>query len=357
MAFLEEQTSTDAQDFLDDLRTHMEANGFTQDRYATSVIDSNNDDWIGHGSGSGSDEIYIGMRTFYDSSADVYNIEIAGMSGYASGSSWENQPDISPGRFNGGSAALQYGHYLPLDNGTITWWASSTSRRVYGVCKIGTAYMSFYAGWLNQYGTTGEFNYPLLVAGTTAKFDAAYNATAAYMGSIADPQGINASTNGPMSVRDPGGNWRAIRNATVNDAGTTRAVSNARVAWPSGKLVANSTTLPDPADRWFDGTYEWDDVIPQLNIPGLQTAKLYKTDDSGGDVVTLFPVTVMCRPDANESLLAGELDGVFWVSGAAGQTDGGLSAEDTITIGVDTYFVFPSASKTNDFNFFAIKEA
>jgi hypothetical protein len=352
-------TSTDWQDFLSDLLTLAEANGWTRDRYATGVIDANNDDWIAHGSGGGSDAIYVGIRTFYDSSADVYNLELAGLTGYDSGGAWDEQPGISPGRFDGASAALQYGCYLPGSSGTITWWASATSRRIYGVLKIGTAYYSFYLGWINPYATSGEYNYPLLVAGSMSQFDFAAGQTHYGISSIVDPQRITASgaANGPMMLRLPGGSWRPIQNASLNVAGSTRTAIHTDVCWPAGRPIINTTTLPDEADRWFNNTFDFDEVIPQQNVPGAQTAKLYKTDDSGGDLVKLFPATVVVKPDANESLLAGELDGVFWVSASAGQTDGGLSAEDTITVGGDTYHVFPGGSKTGEWNYFALKEA
>ena len=368
MGFLAAQTSTDFQDFLLDLKTHMvSASGgtWTQNEYNTSVGgDSNVDEWIGYGDGAGSDEIHIGMRTFHDSSANIYNIELAGGTGYDSGGSafGDKLVGISPGRWDESTATLRSGAYLPISvafTKTVTWWASSTARRIYGVCKIDTSYLSFYMGWLNPYATGGEYNYPLLIAGVTSIWDTAYTSTRAGMGSIVNPQVVQLGSpeeNGPMMLRNPGGTWVNIQNAKEGN-GNSRARLQERVVWPCGKIDSSTVLLPTKADRWFDQSQDFNDVIPQDNVPGLQTAQLYKTDDSGGDLVKLFPATVVCKPDANTSLLAGELDGCFWLSASPGKTDGSLSAEDTVTIGGDTYYVFPAPNRTNPWDFFAIKAA
>jgi len=354
-------TSTDWQDLLDDLRAAAIATtDWTTDRYDTSVGgDSNVDEWIAHGDGGGSDEIYVGIRTFYDSSADARNWELAGMTGYDNGLGFGNQPGISPGRYDGAGDA-QYGAYLPLQNTTISYWFSITSRRIIVVAKCGTTYEPMVLGWGNPFGTSAEYPYPMVVAGSTPVFDTRFNSSRVAHSGLADPQGysVGGDKAGPMLVRDPGGTWRSIMNA-VEGTSNSRSVRNDRVVFPAGRPSLTASILPDEADRFVlvnSAVLASIDIIPQSGVPGTQTVKLYKTDDSGGDLAPLFPATVIMAPDDVEHLIAMELPDIFWLSAAPGQTDGGINSEDTITIGGDTYHVFQSANRTEDYAYFAVKE-
>lgn len=358
-------TSTDWQDALNDLLTHAEANGWTRDRYDTSVGgDGNVDQWIAHGGDAAAP--YIGIRTYYDSNSDNYGWELAGATGYNSGGSdWASYlPGISPGRYDGttGSSGTSYGAYVPLQNTTISYWISSTNRRIIGVFKCGTTYSSLYMGLLNPYGTSTEYPYPLCIVGSTPLFDLKFNGSTPHGGSsglcfsgLVDPIGFNNGSNdenGPMLVRDKGGVWRTVRNS--REQTSSRSQEFDRVAWPCGRLNINTTTVPDPADRWPNVSITFQQVIPLTGSPGTEVAKLYKTPDSGGDLVKRFPVTLMQATDGNDNTIFGELDDVFWVSAAPGPTDGGVTSEDTLTDGGDTFHVFQQALRTNDFNYQAI---
>lgn len=348
-------TSTDWQDLLADLRTLALANGYTSDRYDTSVGgDSNVDEMIIH---STSEDFYIGVRTFYDSSANAYNWELAGFTGYAGGSDWGDQPGISPGRYDGLTATLQYGAYVPLSNGTITYWFSVTSRRIYGVLKIGTSYLSFYMGFLNPFASASEYPYPLYIAGCTAQFDRLPNSTNIGLTGLADPVGMLAvGNNGPAFVRSPGGTWLTVKNSFETSI-NGRTEINERGVWPCHSPQLTAAYVPDDADRqWITAvsTYDFDQIIPNSANPGTQIAKLYKSDDSGGDLVKRFPCTVWGFNDDPEEQIYGELDGVFWVSAAPGQADGAVTSEDTLTDGADTFHVFAQGNRTQDWNYQAI---
>jgi len=360
MAFQTAVSSTDWMDRAADLRTFALANGWASDRNAS--ISANVQEIIMHGSGAGSDAIYVGIRTFYDTNADARNWELAGGTGYDSGATiWNNfLVGISPGRFDGGTVALQCGAYTPLQNTTITAWDYVNSRRILSVMKCGTAYVFCYLGWINPAATAGEYPYPLVIAGSTPVFDTRFNSSRVAYSGPADPQGFNSGAtveNGPMMIRTAGGVWRTIRNAH-EAAGNTRVGDNDRIVFPAGKPLINNTTItPDPADGWISTTFSFAEIISQSGVPGAPTAKLYKTDDSGGDKVKLFPATILHAPDASELIIAGELDGVYWCSAAPGHTAGGLVSEDTLTIGGDTYDVFASGNRTEDFAYFAVKRA
>lgn len=356
-------TSTDWKDLLDDLVTFADANGWDVERN-TTVGDVK--EVILNGDGGGSDAIYVGIRTYHDASSGARNWELAGMTGYVSGNTWENQPDISPGRYNGATADERYGAYVPLSNSTISYWFSSTSRRIIVVAKCGTSYASAYLGWINPAGTTAEYPYPLYIAGNAAVFNTVFNSTRISYGGLADPAGYavgGSEKNGSAFVRTPGGVWVTVKNyyeqaGTHETVGTTRLQSRARVVFPSGCPFQDSTTLPNEADRWYTpgSALRFQDIIPPSGVPGTQGVKLYKTNDSGGDRAPLYPCTVLSVPDANEKVIHGEIDDVAWVSAAPGLTGPVISSEDTVDDGPDTWHVFQSGNKTEDWNYFAIRE-
>lgn len=351
-------TSTDWQDLLDDLRAFADANGYSVERYDTSVGgDSNVDELI---LSSDAENFYVGIRTFFNSSSDARNWELAGFTGYTGANTWENQPGISPGRYNGLSAALQYGAYVPLSNSTITYYWSATSRRIYAVFKIGTSYLSMYLGFLRPFASASEYPYPLYVAGCTAQFDRLPNSTNIGLSGLVDPVTmLAAESNGPAFVRGPAGLWLPVRNSFETGA-NGRTGLNDRGVWPCHSPTISATTLPDEADRlWImaTATFDLSQIIPNTGNPGTQVATLYKSDDSGGDLVKRFPCTVWgFNATGPESQIYGELDGVFWCSAAPGQTDGAVTSEDTLTDGASTFHVFAQGNRTQDFNYQAIEE-
>lgn len=349
-------TSTDWQDLLADLKTLAEANGWTTDRYATAVGgDTNVNEWIAHGNGGGSDAIYVGVRTFFNSSADARNWELAGFTGYVGANTWANQPGISPGRYDGATSAERSGAYVPLQNTTISYWFSVTSRRIIVVAKCGTSYQSLYMGWLNPHGTSNEYSYPLAIVGSTPTYDTRFNSLFLHHSGIADPQGNVSAENGPGLIRSPAGVWKSFQNAVIS--GSNRTAKNDYVFWPCQSPAVSATTILDPADRWqMSSGLKFSEIIPQANVGTAPTFKLYKSPDSGGDKAVLWPVTAMAAPDTNEHILLGELDDVFWVSASPGPTNSGMVSEDTVTIGADTYHVFQQANRTEEHNYFAVKQ-
>jgi hypothetical protein len=357
MAWITPGTDTNWQTALVRVRDHAEANGWTRDRYDTAVGgDSNVNQWIAHSSDAAVP--VIGIRTFYDSNADAYNWELAGATAYNSGGSdWNTYlTGISPGRYDGVSLALQYGAYVPLQNATISYWISATNRRIIAIFKSGTTYSSLYLGLLNPMATTGEYPYPLCIAGSTPFFDTKFNSSRIGFSGLADPCGANTASveeNGPMLVRSAGGVWTTFRNA--RESGAAAAEEKDRVVFPAGQPNTGNTTLqPNEANRWINTALSWNLIIP--GVRGTETAKLYKTDDSGGDLAPIKPCTLLEAADANTLTIYGELDDVGWVSAAPGQTDGSVTSEDTITIGSDTWHVFQQGNRSEDYSLQAIKQ-
>jgi hypothetical protein len=106
---------------------------------------------------------------------------------------------------------------------------------------------------------------------------------------------------------------------------------------------------------WAYSNVNYGFLIPVGGISGsAPTIKLYPTPDSGGDLRMLVPCTIIGSNASAPVELGtlGELDNVYWVSGAG---DTGLSAEDLIIVGTDRHVCFPNGNKVDEWGFMAIK--
>jgi hypothetical protein len=135
------------------IKTLAEANGWTTMRYTTPT-DGSSRELILRGAGAGgTDQIFIGFRTYHDVTADYYNLSVAGFTGYVPGNTW----DLQPGRFESG---------VPAHNQRIDYFMQASPRRINFAWKVtGPVYMSGGAGFYLPLATPGQLPYPLYVAG------------------------------------------------------------------------------------------------------------------------------------------------------------------------------------------------
>lgn len=133
------------------IRTLALANGWTELRYLTGgpvhelVLNS---------SGlSGTEDIYIGFRTYQSVSGDYYNILAGTFTGYVSANSFDTQPGA---QLSG----------VPCHNNAVSYFITANAQRIAGCFKVGTpVYTHFYAGKMFPYSRPGEFPSPLVCAG------------------------------------------------------------------------------------------------------------------------------------------------------------------------------------------------
>lgn len=296
------------------------------------------------GDGSGSDEIFVGVRSYNIS--DSYNWEVAGFTGYSSGLDWENQPGISPGRYDNS----ENGAYVPLANVSIDYWFSINSNRIIGIFKIGSAYPNMYLGFLDPFGTSTEYPYPLYISGCTNDYDLKFSATEINYSGMSDP--ISQSSgydDGPAFIYSPSGTWYQIANSYRS--GTNRYAQRQRNVFPPGSLYGTTTgqtgSIPYAADDWYVD-FAFYQFCPNTGIPGTASYQIRPTPDDDGDIPLFQCIVGACYP---ERIFYGEMIGVFWFSAA-----GSVVTEQTIEIGDDVYRIFQNCQRTEDWAFFAIKE-
>lgn len=105
------------------------------------------------GKGAGTEEIFIGFRSYQDVAADYYNISVAGFGGYTPGNSFITQYKY-----------VESG--IPTHNLSIGYWMIVNSRRVAFALKVGTpVYVAGYAGKMLQFAPPTQYPYPLVAAG------------------------------------------------------------------------------------------------------------------------------------------------------------------------------------------------
>lgn len=105
------------------------------------------------GTGTGTDEIFVGFRTITDGST-YFNVEVSAMSGYIASNSYDDQPGI-------------YSYYSCLSNVSFPFWIFTSSRRIMVIPVIGTLYEALYAGWFLPNATASQYAYPIFVGGST----------------------------------------------------------------------------------------------------------------------------------------------------------------------------------------------
>lgn len=178
------------------IKTLAEANGWTTLRYVNTGADR---ELILNSAGlSGTEDIYIGFKTYQDVGADYYNIAVSCFTGYIAGNTFELQPGA---RLSG----------TPCHNNAVTYYLSANAQRITGCFKVGTpVYTHFYVGKFFPYGRPGEFPSPLYSGGS---FDGK-EATRFSFTNITFPYyGMSGfTTSSPLNygrgyMRDPSGTW------------------------------------------------------------------------------------------------------------------------------------------------------
>lgn len=137
---------------LEKIRDVAVASGFwTVMRYDTSIA---NRELILKGQGfTGTEEIYVGVRTYQDASADYYNLCVATFTGYVPSNTFDTQPGV---RLSG----------VPAHNQRIDYWLSVNPQRIICCMKVGTpVYEHFYIGKFFPYARPSQYPYPMICGG------------------------------------------------------------------------------------------------------------------------------------------------------------------------------------------------
>ncbi|QIE87329.1 hypothetical protein [Pseudomonas nitroreducens] len=133
------------------IRDFASANGYQVLRYDT--VPANRELILKAPGLSGTEEIYVGFRTYQDASADYYNLLAATFTGYVAGNTFDTQPGA---RLSG----------VPAHNNRIDYWLTLNGQRIALAMKVGTpVYESAYVGKMLPYARPSQYPYPVVCAG------------------------------------------------------------------------------------------------------------------------------------------------------------------------------------------------
>src|SRR6266705_1013349 len=292
-------TATDYLDLLSKLNAYLVAQGWTQKATSSSTYALGSDTvtaeyyWMAPGL-SGTEQIYVQARAYFNATGNYYNWELRGAQGYLGSNSFNGQP--------GGSPAT----YLYLQNSAIPYTFIVNGQRVIIVAQVSTVYETAYLGKILPYGTPGQYPYPVFVGGSGAdqsrRFSDASNAHHGFF----DP--VNAQ------ICQPGGAWTQVANWTIGGGGATGG-SGIMVNVAPWYIQGANTTRTSWLTQNLDGSYS---VMPAMLV------------------------------ESTPAQLLGEFDGVAFVTGYSN------GACNTITIGGTTWTVVPDAFRSSADNYAAI---
>lgn len=328
------------------LNLTMQEAGWETERYDTG----SEDELILKGSGSGSDEIFVGARTFSVGAISANNWELAGFTGFNNALPWANQPGISPGRWDNQSPIG--GAFLPLRDVSFSYWISITSRRIVVVAQTGSNYHFAHLGFVAPFSTSGQYPYPLLIAGTSSIPAREATQSVVGVGGFNDPTANALADLGPALLRFADGTWRPLKNA-YNLSGGRVQISDQFHVWPPCQL--GSVVLP-PEDVWGGAgatvVFRSNRIIP-VGVGGTPTFRFDPTPNTGGALYPVFPLTIVSFSAAS---IVAEIEGAVWVSGSTGGGSPAVPGDSVTAPSGERYRLFPSVNRAEPYNMWGLLE-
>lgn len=244
---------------------------------------------------SGTDEIYIGIRSYEDAAQGWYWWDLHGLTGYVSGAPFTSQPGIISD-YPAGLSLWQY---------AIPYWFIANGRRVIIVAKVGTAYENAYLGFMLPYAMPSEHFYPMFVGGSITAYS------------------------GRLRSRTDDGHRSFFHTRYYLDNKNCAALIWMAGAWE--RVVNNVSSLDTkPYPYCMIGVKDWGTTL-------------------AGDYV-LIPMQYLRFSYSGDSKHSfGALDGVYWVSGMNN------AAENVITMSSEQYFVTQNVFRTGFEEYAAIR--
>jgi hypothetical protein len=251
---------------------------------------------------SGDQSINIGMWAEQDAGADVYAIGFFMFKAYVAGLDDLSQPGTS----------IQVWHCLWDDD--MPFWCVANGQRLILATKVSTVYSSSHVGKLLPGGTPGEYPQPYYLAANALSFETRWSNPSPEVRCFFDPGQA-------ARILRPDGGWWTVQNVRDNGGGSIGFPSGLNYVWPYAAVQDGSGTA----------------VI----------SRLHEMRENLDGSYPLHPLIVHGQQPAYETM--GEIDGAYHVPGTAN------ASEDTITIDGQVYLVLQDMSRTDRFNYCALK--
>lgn len=286
---------------------------------------------------SGTEAIYTGIRSEYDSAAGWYNLFVNGYTGYDPNVlSWFLQPGALPGY---GAAYPKTSPMVPCWDAAMPYWFSASGRSFRFGIKVSTNYEGGYLGFILPYATPGQHPYPLAVGGSLVPNSANRSANWRYSfvgyehgvfpAPGADTGSQNETIRSTLYLRDVGGEWRHFANRPNAGGITTEGIQGFSSNYvPPFQLAAGFRSVWPHCenDKWSSGRLPYRECL-------------------GGGYIMQPCVLLQRIPSL---MVYGELEGVYSTSGYQN------TAENTATYAGKTHVVFQNAYRNTAHEFWAL---
>jgi hypothetical protein len=305
-------SATDFHDLLEQLKDYLDTEGWTVQEWDLGATLTDPSTLVVTGPGiSGGQLVNVSIKSEADAPSNAYTWKICGHPDYDSGLTFGNQINNSPFRY-----------FLLWPNAMDYWFYVNDSRFIV-VAKIGSYYMSMYAGFFLPYALPEEYPYPYYIG---ASWDtlAPYNYDDAGVRSFVDP-----GDSGACYLRRETLVWTDLKNSqdSANDVDAYAEWGGAMI-WPLRGASVN-TISPNGEDELY---WSWLGLLRPL----------------ANGVMPLWQATIV---DVGNETLTGVLDGVFLTGGF------NSSPEQVVTYDAQDYRLFLNTNRATNKHYFAIEES
>lgn len=305
-------TASSHKDLLAKLKDYLLAQGWTINLYdAGSTLADLAKLYVTGPGQAGGQKVNVSIQTDSAPAQNMYAWKVCGHTEYHADLPWLQQT------YNGPA------HWFNLWPNEMTYWFYVNDRRFIVVAKIGTYYMSMYAGFFLPFTLPAEYPFPYYIGGTRA-YLTTYDQPDAGQRSFYDPGPGGASLLSRESLT-----WTTVQNARdgANALDSYWGSDNAGITWPMRAPMGEDDYQARDDIAWS----QWRLLRPLLN-----------------GVMPLWQVLLYDTPN-NE--MVGALDGPFITGGF------NRAPEQTITVGAKTYRLFINVGRNTPKHYFAIEEA
>jgi len=306
-----------------------------------------------------SNGVVVGARSGFSADEDQVLWELAGFTGWNGTSDWESQPGISPGR---NDFKNENGAALLLSTSTMSFWFAATTDRIIVVVDAGGNQQSAYLGLVDAFGTDAEIPYPMLVCGSSSRFNINLASAGLASRGPADPTAAPVTSGsidkGPGFWREGDASWKSVRNG--QGSSTIGNIQQIYPIYPCGRVTQEGM---DPIDELNDPDLglSFRSFIPSTRVGASEIRLLPSPDSVEGS--TYWPVPCLLLRDLGENAPnqredpvskrpLGALRGLFWVN-----REGSLQVGDRIQSGSRFMRVFRMGGNTASYAHFAVEEA
>lgn len=261
------------------------------------------------------DAIIVGFKSYRNAGNSIYGVKLKGYAAYDNTLTFDTMP-----------GALPTPACVALGNASFNVWFWVTGRRIMALARIGTVDVLLHAGFIQQFGTRGQYPYPLMIAGSV--IDTTWNTNQNNFGQSCLPEPCQ---NG-ASIRWVDGTWQKLdafagTSATRGFAKTTLTYA----IWP----LTNTTTTDNAEAVTTDNE---DLLFGSFSSTGRQLS------NSEISAYAMFPC-ILHKVDQ----LIGQIEGLYACPGL------GLNSGDTFNDGTYTYDVFKNTWRNEAVDFYCIR--